>query len=72
MVFNAAVTSSKITGSSMVAGIVQSVPSAIFATVPRNTLPERVFGNLSTTTIDDPVILDEITAALKTIGYAGS
>ena len=23
-------------------------------------------------TIDDPVILDEITAALKTIGYAGS
>ena len=34
----------------MVAGIVHSSPSAIFAMVPRSTLPDRVFGSLSMAT----------------------
>jgi Flp pilus assembly protein TadG len=36
--------SSRIAGSSMVAGIFQSSPSAIFCMVPRRILPERVLG----------------------------
>jgi hypothetical protein len=41
--------SSRIAGSSMVAGIFQSSPSAIFCMVPRRILPERVLGSRSTT-----------------------
>ena len=37
-------------GSSIVAGIVQASPSAIFCIVPRRILPERVFGRRSTIT----------------------
>jgi hypothetical protein len=37
--------SSKTTGSSIVAGICHSSPSAIFLIVPRKIFPERVFGS---------------------------
>ncbi len=40
--------SSRIAGSSIVAGIVQASPSAIFFIVPRRIFPERVFGSRAT------------------------
>src|SRR5690606_30397748 len=42
--FSAAVISSRIAGSSMVAGMLHDSRSAIFFMVPRRILPERVFG----------------------------
>jgi hypothetical protein len=42
--FSASPISSKIAGSSIVAGMVQGSWSAIFLIVPRRILPERVFG----------------------------
>src|SRR5581483_9950766 len=42
--FSASPISSSTLGSSMVAGMVQGSPSAIFLMVPRRILPERVFG----------------------------
>jgi len=45
LLFSAPPISSKIAGSSMVAGMVQGSPSAIFLMVPRRILPERVFGS---------------------------
>src|ERR1700757_3166236 len=46
--FSASLISSSTFGSSMVAGIVQGSPSAIFLMVPRRILPERVFGSRAT------------------------
>src|SRR5258708_40223090 len=46
--FSASPISSSTLGSSMVAGIVQGSPSAIFLMVPRRILPERVFGSRAT------------------------
>ena len=46
--FSAPPISSRIAGSSIVAGIVQGSPSAIFFMVPRRILPERVFGSRAT------------------------
>jgi hypothetical protein len=46
--FSALSISLSITGSSIVAGMVQGSPSAIFFMVPRRTLPERVFGSRAT------------------------
>jgi len=45
---NASPISSSTLGSSMVAGIVQGSPSAIFLMVPRRIFPERVFGSRAT------------------------
>ena len=42
--FNAVVISPRMIKSSIVAGIVQLSPSTIFAIIPLNALPERVFG----------------------------
>src|SRR4051812_7574464 len=47
--FNTAPISSRTAGSSMVAGMVQGSPSAIFFMVPRRILPDRVFGSRATT-----------------------
>ena len=47
-VFKADWISSRIPGSSIVAGIVQGSPPAIFFIVPRRILPERVFGRRAT------------------------
>ena len=49
MAASAMAISSRMAGSSMVAGIFQSSPSAILTIVPRRILPERVFGSRSTT-----------------------
>ena len=46
--FSAPPISSSTLGSSMVAGMVQASPSAIFLMVPRRILPERVFGRRCT------------------------
>src|SRR6202000_18287 len=46
--FSASPISSSTLGSSMVAGMVQDSPSAIFLMVPRRILPERVFGKRPT------------------------
>src|SRR5215470_5245473 len=46
--FSASPISSSTLGSSIVAGMVQLSPSAIFLMVPRRILPERVFGSLPT------------------------
>ena len=43
--FSAFAISSRIAGSSIVAGMVQGSPSAIFFMVPRRILPDRVFGS---------------------------
>ena len=48
LTFSALSISLSITGSSIVAGMVQGRPSAIFFMVLRRTLPERVFGSLAT------------------------
>src|SRR6202023_342357 len=45
---NAAPISSRTTGSSMVAGMAQGSPSAIFFIVPRRIFPARVFGRRAT------------------------
>src|SRR4051794_18382934 len=49
---NPAEISSRIEGSSIVAGAVHGTPSAIFFTVPRTILPERVLGSRFTTIAD--------------------
>src|SRR5450432_2370719 len=46
--FNEPAISSSTFGSSMVAGMVQASPSAIFLMVPRRIFPDRVFGNRAT------------------------
>ena len=46
--FSAAPISSSTFGSSMVAGMLQLSPSAIFLMVPRRIFPERVFGSRPT------------------------
>ena len=46
MVFKAAFISSKIVGSSIVAGVLKSSPSAILQTVALSIFPDRVFGSL--------------------------
>src|SRR5262249_46530588 len=46
--FSAAPISSRMTGSSMVAGMLHGCSSAIFFMVPRRILPERVFGSRAT------------------------
>src|SRR4051794_41943146 len=46
--FSAAAISSRIAGSSIVAGIDHGSPSAVFFTVPRRILPGRVFGRRTT------------------------
>jgi len=48
IVLSALSISLRITGSSIVAGMIHGSPSAIFFIVPRRTLPERVFGSLET------------------------
>ena len=54
--------------------VVDRLPKTRSGKVLRGTVAKIADGNDWTmpATIDDPVILDEITAALKTIGYAGS
>jgi hypothetical protein len=49
--FRAPPISSRIAGSSIVAGMVQGSPSAVFFMVPRRILPERVFGSRATVII---------------------
>ena len=49
MVNSASVISVRISGSSIVAGIFHSFPSAIARIVPRKTFPDRVFGKRLTT-----------------------
>ena len=53
--------------------IVDRLPKTRSGKVLRGTVAKIADGTTWTTpaTIDDPIILDEITAALKTIGYAG-
>jgi propionyl-CoA synthetase len=53
--------------------IVDRLPKTRSGKVLRGTVAKIADGTTWTmpATIDDPVILDEITAALKTIGYAG-
>mgnify|MGYP003406743093 CR=1 FL=1 len=50
IVFLASDASSLMTGSSIVAGVLNDSPSAILTMVPRRILPERVFGSRSTNT----------------------
>ena len=49
MVCSASLISSRIAGSSIVAGSLNSAPSAIFTIVARRIFPDRVFGRRSTT-----------------------
>ena len=53
--------------------VVERMPKTRSGKVLRSTVAKIADGTAWTmpATIDDPVILDEITVALKTIGYAG-